>query len=203
MQFHQAHESGEFGNIMTLCQDIVFGGQATQRERDHDDSDSGESEINWQMQALDLADDEDSTFGDQDIPDNTLNHFDNFGDNVLEDSIPSQSNLSSPMPATPEQAPRKQLNTVQAPLGIEPDTDDSDNPLLLKPATRKNHSKSKAKQVPTLELSDDEQTTRPEEPPLKGKKPRASKRAGSSMPKLPALSLPPSDKKGQNGKLLM
>ena len=63
-QFHAAHKHGtvEFQRIMSMCQDIVFGGRAKSKERQYESSDSGESEINWQLQALQLSDDsEDDT----------------------------------------------------------------------------------------------------------------------------------------------
>jgi hypothetical protein len=113
-QFHAASGTKEFQRIMTMCQDIVFHGtsQAKGKERAHDSSDSGESEINWQLEALRLSDDDED---DAHEP-----GFDNQDNDVFYDDInygmaneysvagpssvpqPTQSLLS--MPATPQQA---------------------------------------------------------------------------------------------------
>jgi hypothetical protein len=114
---------------MSMCQDIVFHGQANLKgkERADDGSDSGESEINWQLEALRLSDgdddgdeDEEPDSGNQFIPE--IYHDDDHwtqNDNMAEDSNlagPSAPRLTQPslalaVPATPQRAshPEPQL----------------------------------------------------------------------------------------------
>lgn len=116
---------------MSMCQDIVFNGQAKGKERAHDSSDSGESEINWQLEALNLGDDSDDedneddarepAFGNEDIIPVFYDDIDNFNDGMAEEScvagpssVPQPTQSSLLMPATPQRAhPEPQL--VQPP----------------------------------------------------------------------------------------
>jgi hypothetical protein len=103
---------------MAMCQETVFHGRSKGKERleVQDSSDSGESEINWQLEALRLSDDnsdQDDTHepGFDSIP-IYYDDNDNFNDGTAAEennvagpsSAPQQIQSSLLMPATPQRA---------------------------------------------------------------------------------------------------
>jgi hypothetical protein len=115
-----------------MCQEIVFRGQSKGKDQVQDNSDSGESEINWQLEALRLSDnnsesDEDDAYkpGFDSIP---VYHddFNDFNDGTVEEnnvagpsSVPQPTQSSLLMPATPQRAstthPKPQPRLAQPP----------------------------------------------------------------------------------------
>ena len=79
VQFHAVHKTAEFQWIMDMCQKIVFSGQTDKgkgNQMEDNASDSGESEINWGMEALALDDEDDPHELENDewgLPDFTFN----------------------------------------------------------------------------------------------------------------------------------
>jgi hypothetical protein len=124
-QFHAAHGTKEFQRIMSMCQETVFHGQAKGKARADDGSDSGESEINWQLEALNISgednDDEDGTPSHEPNEDSFSNLVlhDNFNDGMaVESPVAGPSSIPQPMrssyhaDAVPPRQPTQSSSTL-------------------------------------------------------------------------------------------
>ena len=213
-QFHAASQANtkEFQRIMSMCQDIVFRGQGHQakgKERAHDSSDSGESEINWQLDALRLNDEDDEDdahnseprFGNQDNFGSSPVFYDdttyNFNHDVTAEEShaagpssvlqpPTQSSLLVPMPVTPQQA-----------------SETRPEPQLAQPPKRRQH-RSKAQKVSiTYSTTSHVDTLLPLPPPATPRKSTLSITLDSDFQVLsdnPFESPPPTRKKKVHGR---
>jgi hypothetical protein len=190
-QFHAAYHTKEFQRIMTMCDEIVFHGQAKGKgkERAHDSSDSGESEINWQLDALNIGDDEDNDDEDHDTHEPNEDSFSNV---ALYDDFNDGMAVESPVagPSSVPQPTRSSLiyrsDAVPQPTQSSLTLHNADALLPLPPPTTPKKS--------TLDSNflSDASFNPFDSPPKKAdarKAKRQSKKMHSNQPVIPALAV--------------